>query len=180
MWKLLISESATPALLKSPTSLFPRRSQRRLHILVSLKFENKKRNATQQKKSDIYRSFIGKKMTCFSRTVSETDFEETTVYREKYRSRLLRKRRTSLDESRQKASRTFEKSGPVSHVPRVKHTCEGAETSIFRPIEFQFFPGPAHDIRSEALEIPALYGPARHLCGSARGKGRAMCYPVLI
>ena len=39
------------------------------------------------------------------------------------------------------------------------------------PLIFQVScPGPAHDIGSEAHETRALYGPARHFCGPARGK----------
>ena len=43
---------------------------------------------------------------------------------------ILNKRQTSLDASRETASRNFEKSGPETPVARVKHACDVAEASI--------------------------------------------------
>ena len=53
------------------------------------------------------------------------------MYRRKTKTLLLKKRQTTLDAFRKKAREGFEKSGPDSPVPRVKHAYEGDKTSIF-------------------------------------------------
>ena len=81
----------------------------------------------------MYIALQSENMACFSdKIASETDFEETAVYRKK------KKHPSSSEETAnvvrcvsQKGWSDFEKSGPDSPAPRVKHASEGSEPSIF-------------------------------------------------